>query len=246
MMTVYNSPKIRVSFMACLFVGVVLVRFCYADHGKSFPQGDNPGDYIDRMYRDDDTIRWEEYFSNNILEKHISYYGNGKKESDVSFKGVRNQDGPFKRYYENGNLLEEGQMKDGQMEGTYRRYYDNGKLKLEIPYHNGSANGTVNQYYSNGQLMNSSTVNDGMVVDGGEFYNEDGSLVDGHFALYYDDGRSLRFEGDFKHGKADGEIIQYYSDGSVNQSGEYKNGKLAKKIKKSKEKDIPDFGRPDK
>ena len=38
-------------------------------------------------------------------------------------------DGPFETYYENGQLDERGNYKDGKEDGVWEKYYENGELE---------------------------------------------------------------------------------------------------------------------
>jgi antitoxin component YwqK of YwqJK toxin-antitoxin module len=42
------------------------------------------------------------------------------------------RDGPWERYYENGQLEKKGSYKDGELDGLYERYYENGQLESRV------------------------------------------------------------------------------------------------------------------
>ena len=43
-------------------------------------------------------------------------------------------DGPYKEYYKNGQLREEGTLKDDKQDGLWKHYYENGKLNYQERY----------------------------------------------------------------------------------------------------------------
>ncbi len=59
---------------------------------------------------------------------------------------------PHKKYYNNGNLREEGQLKNGQGNGEWKYYYENGQLKSVGNYENGKKTGEWKYYLENGNL----------------------------------------------------------------------------------------------
>lgn len=46
----------------------------------------------------------------------------------------KKKDGPFKEYYENGELKEEGSFKKGKKQGLWKLYSKNGKSGTESYY----------------------------------------------------------------------------------------------------------------
>lgn len=70
-----------------------------------------------------------------------AFYTNGQLEFEETYKNGK-LDGPHKSYYENGELLSEGNG-----EGVYKEYYNNGRIKEEI-----DENGNYKCYERNGKL----------------------------------------------------------------------------------------------
>ena len=61
--------------------------------------------------------------------------------------------GPFKLYYENGQLKQEGSFKDNKEDGFCNFYYENGKLKREGKLGiNEKEEGLWKYYHENGKL----------------------------------------------------------------------------------------------
>ena len=81
-----------------------------------------------------------------------------------------------KKYNESGQLIEEfPPVKDGKWNGPYREYYDNGQLKEERTYEDDKWQGPYKSYYPNGQLKAKGTRReDGSWEDDYEEYGENG------------------------------------------------------------------------
>ena len=80
-------------------------------------------------------------------------------------------------YYENGQLRERANFKDGKEEGFWEEYYENGQLKSKVNYQDGKEEGFWEDYYENGQLMMKANHKDGELDGPWEKYSEDGQLV---------------------------------------------------------------------
>ena len=72
-------------------------------------------------------------------------------------------------YYENGQLRERANFKDGKEEGFWEEYYENGQLKSKVNYQEGKKVGFWEEYYENGQLKKKVNNKDGKE----EGYRED-------------------------------------------------------------------------
>ena len=70
-------------------------------------------------------------------------------------------DGPFQKYYENGQLKMEGTYKDGHKEGEFKTYFEDGKLHQEENYKDGRMDGVSRLYSRSGQLKREATYKDG-------------------------------------------------------------------------------------
>ncbi len=67
-----------------------------------------------------------------------------------------NQTGPYKVYYESGQVQEEGSYKDGKKDGPFKAYYESGQLQEEGVYKDDNLDGPFKAYYkretANGML----------------------------------------------------------------------------------------------
>ena len=100
-------------------------------------------------------------------------YPDGTVERETSFvMGI--QEGYFKKYTQEGDLIEHNDIKAGYIEGYYRLYFPGGPLKYKAAYTKGKAQGKALQYYENGKLQSSTTYRMG--------------IPDGPYQLFFPNG----------------------------------------------------------
>ena len=58
----------------------------------------------------------------------------------------------LKVLYENGNVFQEGDVKDNEKHGVWKSYYEDGKPWSETRFKDGLADGPSKTWYKNGQL----------------------------------------------------------------------------------------------
>jgi len=80
-------------------------------------------------------------------------------------------------YWDNGNLRNVSNYKDGEKEGINKDYYQNGELQEIGGYKNGEKNGEWKEYYRTGQLKGISSYKDGTSIGESKSYNEKGKLL---------------------------------------------------------------------
>ena len=64
-----------------------------------------------------------------------------------------NPDGPYKSYYESGQLKAKVTYKDGKIDGPYESYYENGQLKEKVTFKDEKLDGLSVHYYETGSLV---------------------------------------------------------------------------------------------
>ena len=76
------------------------------------------------------------------------------ERDDIYYTKDTNQpySGPVFSLHENGQLSNEGILKNGKLEGPFKTYHENGQLKTEGTYTDGLEYGLWKFYHSNGQL----------------------------------------------------------------------------------------------
>jgi len=85
----------------------------------------------------------------------VTYFADGKTiYSKQAFKhGIKN--GPFIRYYNNGQIFQHTHYEDGKRHGLTRKYYKDGKLLAEFEHENGNMLPGLKEYDKNGNMLTS-------------------------------------------------------------------------------------------
>ena len=149
-------------------------------------------------------------------------------------------DGPYEDYYENGQLKEKGNLKDGKENGLWEFFYENGQLERRGNNKDGEMDGLWEFYQENGQLEFRSNYKDGKWDGFIEFFNEDGLFW---FKNCYKNGEEInmsycykrfyenlqfRSKGNVKNDKKEGLWEYFDEDGNLTGTEEYKDGELIK------------------
>ena len=99
------------------------------------------------------------------------------KDSDGDLYMARKVEGPFKEYYESGQLEVEGTYKRNKVEGLMKIYYKSGKLKEERLYKDDEKEGPYKIYYESGQLKEEGTFKGDKKHGRVRIYGPQGSLM---------------------------------------------------------------------
>ena len=84
-----------------------------------------------------------------------------------------------KEYYEDGNLLKEGPLKDDKRDGMWKSYYrDGGTLWSEGEFTDGMREGITKSYHPNGQVRYAGSFTNGKKFGEWRFYDENGELLE--------------------------------------------------------------------
>ena len=92
--------------------------------------------------------------------------------------------------YSNGQISEEKNYVDGEIDGLFKKWFENGQKEFEFNWKDGECNGLFKTWYENGQLKG-----EGNFKDGKE---------DGLFKVWYENGQ-LKGEANFKDGECEDE-----------------------------------------
>lgn len=109
----------------------------------------------------------------NATGKVISYFQNGSKGREMTYKNGLNQ-GNYKTYYENGQLESDYDYIDNEINGVSSEYYSNGKLKSETNYFNGYLQGNWKMFYENGNIKEQGNYNNDQLEGERHYFNEKG------------------------------------------------------------------------
>jgi hypothetical protein len=119
-------------------------------------------------------------------------------------KNEKNKDSYVKKnYYDDGSLMSEIPMQDGQIQGTVKNYYASGKLHSKAIYSEGEKTQTI-WYYESGGVYRVTPYKDGNMHGIRKFYNRD---------------QSLRAEVPYEHGYPVEGTREYTTSGTVVKKG---------------------------
>lgn len=204
----------------------------------------------------DGTVETEyEYLNNEREGSYISYYDNGKVFSKALYK-VGLLEGAYEEFYIDGKRKLKGSYSNGKATGTWSYYYPNGRLEKEGQYKNDIIFGEWKFYDARGNLTEQKTFSEQgklqgdltVYADGKKHYvltykndllislayfDESGKEIykagksDGSFVAkgFFPTGE-LRYEGNYKKGKADGEWKYYFPHGGIQYLYLYKEDVL--------------------
>tara|TARA_Y100001954_G_scaffold233277_1_gene286274 strand:- start:707 stop:1228 length:522 start_codon:yes stop_codon:yes gene_type:complete len=107
--------------------------------------------------------------------------------------------------YDDGKLLNEGNIKEGKLDGLVKGWYGNGQLEYEYNFKDGKRDGKLKKWYEDGRVMYET-----------EFVNGNG--VD----RYFYNGQ-LFWEINYIDGKKNGLQKDWYTNGQLKSEMNYKN-----------------------
>ena len=180
-------------------------------------------------------------------------YENGNYYIGEVFCGMRQGKGI--QYYEDGDILYEGDFVNDEPEGHGKMYYESGQYYIG-QFKNSLRHGKGTHYYDNGEIMyEGDYVNDlpegngKLVMDNGNYYigqfkkgmrhgkgksyNKNGDIAyEGELKNDVPNGKGIlyldngnKYEGDFVEGNFEGNGKYYFEDGS-HYEGQFKNGNM--------------------
>ena len=149
-----------------------------------------------------------EYDQNgNIVKGAIYKNGNVLGEGIIDEAGYRQ--GPWKEYFETGELFAEGNYKDNKRVGPWKFYFADGKIEQTGTYNNaGNPEGLWKWYYESGNLKRQEEMRNGK---GDGLYEE------------LSDSAQVIVKGTYSEGKEEGEWLYEINDDKV--TGSYVSGK---------------------
>ena len=131
--------------------------------------------------------------------KSKKYYKTDKLISEIRF-----------RYWDNGNIRSQVNLKNNKKDGETLYYFQSGSVKEKIYYENNKVISYINfTYHKNGKLEKKNV------------YNKENELEE---SLTYHDNGQLKYKGVYKKGQRDGEWIEYDENGDITNKTLYKNG----------------------
>ncbi len=150
--------------------------------------------------------------------------------------------GPWKFYYEYGNIKAEGAYSEnGEKEGPWVYYFFDGRVKGKELYHNGRQEGEETYYTHEGGVSSHSWYKNNQLEAEYISYFMNGNIhITDHYAAGKEDGEKrtyysgggLSMIDNFKAGLQEGESRSVNENGSLDYIATYRNGKLDGPYKK--------------
>ena len=79
-------------------------------------------------------------------------------------------------FYQNGELKERFEIKDGVREGLYQKWYLNGQIGKQSFYKNGVLDGELTIWYPNGIVKATYPISKGKIQETAKYYDSQGNL----------------------------------------------------------------------
>ena len=161
---------------------------------------------------------WNYYHSQNQLDA-TGLYVNGKKEGEWVY------------YYENGNLKEKGVYGNGQKQGIWLQYdSDTTMVTARENFRNDTLQGSCNYVCRRSKTTIEGAYANGAPVGEWKSYYNDTILYmvcgyDGAFFPNYQEVDYLKQTGNLYDKNRHGAFMQYHTNGSISKEGQYVHGK---------------------
>ncbi len=176
---------------------------------------------------------WTTYYENGQLSSKIKYLSNNISyiEDVWDIEGnhiVINGNGLFESFSSTGQVLIQGNVKDGEKAGKWISYFDNGDIK-EVGTYKSKVYKIINSWNSKGEQI----VKDGQGLYKTYFPNKESifetgkienGLREGIWETHYESTGSMYSENNYIKGKLSGTQKYYFESGQLYSSGEMKDG----------------------
>ncbi len=155
--------------------------------------------------------RWNYYNAEGRLVQELDYIDGDKFRITNSWDAdgvqeIKDGEGIYQTFYENGMLFEKGEIKGGERVGKWTSYYENGTMK-EV-----------------GRFENFNYILEDAWSETGDVMVEDGN---GEYAIYFDGSLNLFQNGSYKNGVKNGYWEVYHPNSIIiQQESNYNNGEL--------------------
>lgn len=198
---------------------------------------------IKREYHSNAQVKTVGSYSNGVKEGvHREYtpegvisaskiYSKGKVVGDGIVDAQGRRQGPWKEYYETGELKSEGKYKNGKRTGDWLFYYRDGKEEQRGTYRQGKPDGDWKWTYNNGQTWREEVFYDGLEEGLSIEYNDTGKVVSkGNYMSgekegdWFQDLGDNREEGTYIAGLRNGTWKHYYTSGQLKFVGRFEQG----------------------
>ncbi|MHC1774246.1 MAG: toxin-antitoxin system YwqK family antitoxin [Lentimicrobium sp.] len=184
------------------------------------------------MKEDSPTGKWLFYYPDGHLSEELNYRTGGK----ISILNVFDKDGNhlvvngngiYKTFFEEGQLLQSGEVKNGIKTGIWKSYYADGDIREEGQFENeiyrlvNTWDTAGKQEVSNGNgIYHSYQSDDSTLYETGEIRN---GLRNGLWTTFYAASGNILQESNYVDGKLSGTQKSYFESGQLMLAGEMKN-----------------------
>jgi antitoxin component YwqK of YwqJK toxin-antitoxin module len=137
------------------------------------------------------------------------------------------EDGPYKRYHDSGELMLEGQYKDGKRVGEWIGYHKNGQISNISTFNDGKKNIPEISYYEDGALKSKIEKKGDIHIE--HSYYKSGELFferaykSGYYKEFTEEG-VLKVEANYRDFNLYGKWKEYHKNGEVKWSVNYEQG----------------------
>ncbi len=192
--------------------------------------GNNTGPYY--FYHENGRLQAAGEYNNDgsKIGKWQFYHENGQLSSEQDFSDEGLPLGEVNRYSAEGDLVETGRYKEGNLDGSYEWYYPCGTLKETYPYVEGVGSGEGIVYYETGEVWTRYGVKDSKLNGDYTTYFQNGEVksrytnkddeATGPFVGYYPNGQ-MEKEGRYEKDLTAGAWLFYFKNGQLSDSGNY-------------------------
>jgi len=162
-----------------------------------------------------------------IVSSQIYKSGSIICDGIVDASGLRQ--GPWKEFYETGELKASGKYLNGNKIGPWKYYYANGKIEQTGTYlKNEKPDGEWTWYFENGNVLRSETYSNGLENGIMTEYSDSGTVITkGEYVDGLEEGfwtyqiGDTKMEGSYKEGRRTGTWKYWYDNGNLNFVGNY-------------------------
>ncbi|MBK6963574.1 MAG: toxin-antitoxin system YwqK family antitoxin [Bacteroidales bacterium] len=176
--------------------------------------------------------KWLYYYPDGHLSEELNYRSGGKVSILNVFDKegnhlVVNGNGTYKTFFEEGQILQSGEVKNGIKTGNWKSFYADGDIREEGEFENeiymlvNSWNPEGKKDVSNGNgVYYSYQPGDSTLYEAGEIKN---GLRNGLWSTYYAGSGNILQESSYIDGKLSGSQKSYFESGQLNLEGEMLN-----------------------
>ncbi len=144
--------------------------------------------------------------------QHHSFCQESTETQDTVYNQIdkmERKQGPWRKYYQNGQLRYKGQFENNNAIGRFEHYYNDGNLKTILIHMDKSDKSQVIHYYQNGEIAAE-----------GEFIGDKKNGTWKYFSYY---GGFLSYTESYKEGQKHGISIKYFKNGNTTQELSWEN-----------------------